>query len=584
MIKVLSFRLKLLGAMMLVVAGSAAMTLVTLQRRVEAGYERLLQKQFDQAIAAFTAFQDARLESVKRRCRELGQSVRLRAALQAAADEGAVEILYENATDELRDVLEEASFFRFLGPDGGILLPPGSTSMSGTEGLSTAWKGLQHADQQTGFLVLPTSSGPELQEVIASKIVHPLTDDTLGALVLAFPVPELAPRERPAVPDDQVASPALREDTMLMGFFLGGRLFARPEIDSTVQPGVVEDRLRRATADAPADGDFQLTFGFEPYRFFYRATDPASALPTAYQVSMYSLAEERRDQRQLRRAVLGFAALGLAGAFALATVLSHGLAIPIRELVAATTEVGRGNLSVQVPVRSADELGRLAHAFNDMTLGLAQKERYRNLLNLVADESVAEQLLSGTTVALGGERRDVTVLFCDIRGFTELTRPMPPEEVIDMLNEHMTTLTRVIKEHGGVVDKFVGDCVMAIFGAPLSHGDDAVAAARCAVRMIDERERENRTARYVLRVGIGLATGPVVAGCMGSADRLNYTVVGERVNLASRLCACAGPMEIVIDSSTRARLPESAVAEALPALRLKGFGAGVPAFRLVKWS
>lgn len=153
-----------------------------------------------------------------------------------------------------------------------------------------------------------------------------------------------------------------------------------------------------------------------------------------------------------------------------------------------------------------------------------------------------------------------------------------------MLNEHMTALTRVIKAHGGVVDKFIGDCVMAVFGAPLRGGDDAVAAAQCAVRMIAERERANRTSRHVLRVGIGLATGPVVAGCMGSADRLNYTVLGERVNLASRLCAQAGPMEIVIDTNTRARLPESAVTEALAPLQLKGFEAGVRAFRLVEWS
>ena len=584
MIKVLSFRLKLLGAMMLVVAGSAAMTLLTLQRRVEAGYERLLQKQFDQAVSAFTAFQDARLESIKRRCRELGQSVRLRAALQAAADEGAVDILYENARDELRDILEEASLFRFLGPDGGILPPPGSAPVAAVGKLGDVWQGLQRSTQQAGFLVLPTAAGPELLEMIASKIVHPLTDDTLGALILAFPVPELTPRERVAHPSDRDAIPALRGDTMLMGFFLDGRLFARPELDSHVEPSVVEERLRRATADAPAHGDFQLTFGTEPYRFFYRAPDPVSTLPPAYQVSMYSLAEERRDQQQLRRAVLGFAALGLAGAFGLATFLSHGLAVPIRELVAATTAVAQGNLSVQVPVRSADEIGLLAHAFNDMTVGLAQKERYRNLLNLVADEAVAEQLLSGTSVALGGERREVAVLFCDIRGFTELTRPMPPEEVIDMLNEHMTALTRVIKAHGGVVDKFIGDCVMAVFGAPLRGGDDAVAAAKCALRMIAERERANRTSRHVLRVGIGLATGPVVAGCMGSADRLNYTVLGERVNLASRLCAQAGPMEIVIDTNTRARLPESAVTEALAPLQLKGFEAGVRAFRLVEWS
>jgi class 3 adenylate cyclase len=559
--------------MMLVVAGTAAMTLITLQRRVEASYQRLFRKQFDQAVASFSAMQDARLEFVKRRCREVSQSVRLRAALIAADEEGSVDLLYENAADELRDVLGEASLFRFLGPDGRILTPPGTDPNGLTASLSHLWKGRQANHQETGLLPLMTASGRlELQEVIVSTLVHPVTEDGLGALVLAFPVPELAPG------GDRGARPV---ESILLGFFVEGRLFVRPDGVGAAHQRAIEVELRRATSGGANQGDFLLALAGEPYRFFYRSPDEKS--PTGYQVSLYSLAEERQDERQLRLAVLGVAVLGLAGAFALATVLSHGLTAPIQELVAATSDVGRGNLDVKVRVRSADEIGRLASSFNDMTLGLAQKEKYRNVLNMVADERVAEQLLSGTSVVLGGERRDVTVLFCDIRGFTETTRLMQPEQVIELLNEHMTALTRVIKEHRGVVDKFVGDLVMAVFGAPVSHGDDLMAACRCALRMIEERERLNQTGRWMVRMGIGIASGPVVAGCMGSADRLNYTVLGERVNLASRLCSRAGPMEVVIDSATRAGLADAANIESLPPLQLKGFEAGVSAFRLVGW-
>ena len=149
------------------------------------------------------------------------------------------------------------------------------------------------------------------------------------------------------------------------------------------------------------------------------------------------------------------------------------------------------------------------------------------------------------------------------------------------MNGHMRSLTRVIKEHNGVVDKFVGDCVMAVFGAPFSRDDDAVAAARCALRMVEERERLNLSSRYKLRIGIGMATGPVVAGCMGSKDRLNYTVLGERVNLASRLAGKAAPMQILIDSTTRECLADSVVVEALEPLQLKGFEGKLTAFRLM---
>lgn len=569
-----SFRLKLLGAMMLVVAGSAGLTLVTVQQRVEESYRRLFQKQFDQAIASFTAMQEARLEFVKRRCRELGQSVRLRAALVVAVEEDSVDLLYESAADELRDVLGDASFFRFLGPDGQILTPPdeGAATTIGA-GLAQVWKRLETDLQQVGFLPLPTASGRiELQEVIISKVIHPMTEEPLGALVLAFPVPEL--QLQPAA--------VSRQETMLLGFFLDGQLFARPRVVEEARLDILKSELRRVADRGSVQGDFLLSLGEEPFRVFYRVPNPGSPLLRAYQVCLYSLADEYRDRRELRFAVLGFAALGLVGAFGLATLLSHGLSVPIRELVAATGEIQRGNLAVQVRVRSDDEIGRLSSSFNDMTLGLAQKEKYRNLLNVVADEKVAQRLLEGTTVALGGERREVTILFCDIRGFTELTGPMPPEEVIDMLNEHMTILTRVIKEHNGVVDKFVGDCVMAVFGAPFGRDDDVVAAARCALRMVEERKRLNLSSRYNLRVGIGMATGDVVAGCMGSQDRLNYTVLGERVNLASRLAGKAGPMQIVIDSTTRERLADSALVEALEPLQLKGFECKQPAFRLME--
>lgn len=573
MIRTPSFRLKLLGAMMLVVAGSAGLTLVTVQRYVEASYRRLSQKQFDQAIASFTAMQEARLEFVKRRCRELGQSVRLRAALVVAAEEGSVDLLYEIAADELRDILDDATFFRFLGPDGQILTPSESAAPTFVGGLAQVWKGLETDLQQVGFLPLPTGSGKiELQEVIVSKVIHPMTDEPLGALVLAFPIPELQ-RESASGP---------RQETMLLGFFLDERLFARPQVIEHAHLGTLESELRRVADRGSVQGDFFLSLGEEPFRVFYRVPNAESMLRRAYQVCLYSLADEYRDRRELRFAVLGFAALGLAGAFGLATWLSRGLSAPIRDLVAATGEIQRGNLAVQVKVRSGDEIGRLTSSFNDMTMGLAQKERYRNILNMVTDEKVAQQLLAGTTVALGGERREVTILFCDIRGFTELSAPMPPEEVIDMLNDHMTILTRVIKEHNGVVDKFVGDCVMAVFGAPFSHSDDVVAASRCALRMVEERQRLNLSSRYRLQIGIGMATGTVVAGCMGSQDRLNYTVLGERVNLASRLLGKAGPMQIVIDSTTRERLADSARVEALEPLELKGFEGKLPAFLLIE--
>jgi class 3 adenylate cyclase len=151
-----------------------------------------------------------------------------------------------------------------------------------------------------------------------------------------------------------------------------------------------------------------------------------------------------------------------------------------------------------------------------------------------------------------------------------------------MLNEHMTAMNRVVYKHYGMVDKFVGDLIMAVFGAPKSYGNDALHAVKCAMKMMEERKRLNETTEYSFEVGIGVASGEVVAGCMGSDDRLNYTVLGDRVNLASRLCSKAGRTELLIDELTYNQLPPDFIVEATEPLPLKGFTNLVPAYRLLE--
>lgn len=318
-----------------------------------------------------------------------------------------------------------------------------------------------------------------------------------------------------------------------------------------------------------------------PQRAFFKLLNPDSPFPPVYHVAVYSLAGALQTQQELRFRILAFSAAAVLCALMLSLLISHSLSTPLRELVSGTAAVRRGELQVRVPVRSRDEVGELASSFNEMAEGLAQKEMYRTVLNMVADEKVAQALVNGQ-LALGGELREISVLFCDIRGFTALTENMPPEEVIEMLNEHMTALTRVVKEHNGVLDKFVGDLLMAIFGAPVSHENDTLNAARCALRLIQERDQLNTVSRHQLKVGIGIATGKVVAGCMGSSDRLNYTVLGERVNLASRLCSQAGPGQVVIDQCTYEKLGDGITTTPLPALNLKGFRDNVVAYELTK--
>jgi adenylate cyclase len=265
----------------------------------------------------------------------------------------------------------------------------------------------------------------------------------------------------------------------------------------------------------------------------------------------------------------------------LGALLSRSLTRPVKALVAATGRVAQGDYGAEVTVTTRDEMRTLADAFNDMTRGLLLRERYRSVLNKVVSQDVAAELMKGD-VELGGENRLVTVLFADIRGFTALTDGMEPQEVIGLLNECMECLSRAIDAEAGVVDKFIGDEVMAVFGAPVTQDDHARRAVSAAVRMrIDMAElNEARKARgeRALGIGVGINSGVAVAGNMGSTNRLNYTVVGDAVNLASRLAGQARAGEILVSGATLRLAGEGVTAPPLGGRALKGFAAEVEVF------
>ncbi len=280
----------------------------------------------------------------------------------------------------------------------------------------------------------------------------------------------------------------------------------------------------------------------------------------------------------------------LTGAFALILCgfvgvgLSRQLTQPVRDLVTATGRVAKGDYETEVDVSSTDEMGTLADAFNDMTRGLLLREQYRAVLNKVVSEDVAEELMSGA-VELGGENRTITVLFADIRGFTPMTVGMEPQEVITLLNECMERLSSAVDAEGGVVDKYIGDEVMAVFGAPVVQDDHASRSVRAAIRMrdgiADMNAERARRGDAPLGVGIGIASGIAVAGNMGSVDRMNYTVLGETVNLASRLTGQAKAGEILISEQTREWADDGElVAPSVGGRSLKGFGEAYPIFEV----
>jgi adenylate cyclase len=298
-----------------------------------------------------------------------------------------------------------------------------------------------------------------------------------------------------------------------------------------------------------------------------------------------SLPEALAPFRRLRAVLLGLFGGGVLLTAIAAQRIARLVTRPVLEIAARARRVEEGDYGEPLRIRQQDELGQLAVSFNRMVQGLAERDRVRGLLGLVVSPAVAHELLT-KAIALGGEERDVTVLFADIRDFTSLSEQRSPQEILALLNSYLTCVTAVVEANGGVVDKYIGDGMMALFGAPLSHPDDASRAVRTALQMIAavgawNRERDPLK-QETIRIGIGIHTGRAVAGNMGSATRLNYTVIGDAVNLASRLEELSKTYgtAIVASMATRESAPGFDYRE-IDRVRVRGRDAEVTIFEVV---
>ncbi|MDE3075645.1 MAG: HAMP domain-containing protein [Chloroflexota bacterium] len=223
-------------------------------------------------------------------------------------------------------------------------------------------------------------------------------------------------------------------------------------------------------------------------------------------------------------------------------VLARRITAPILVLVKACQLVATGDLEQQVNVKSKDETGVLAHTFNHMVSGLKERDFIRDTFGKYMSEAVSEAILNGD-VKLGGERKTVTVLVSHIRSsggqpFTGLYETMEAEGVVALLNSYFHSMVDCIVKYEGVVDKFVGDEILAVFGAPIAHQDDArrgvLAALEMRRRVVEFNRQMEESGRDPIRVGIGLYSGPVVSGNIGSEVRMEYTVIGDTVNCTAR--------------------------------------------------
>ncbi len=265
-----------------------------------------------------------------------------------------------------------------------------------------------------------------------------------------------------------------------------------------------------------------------------------------------------------------------AGIVILIVFASRYVTRPIHELADGTARVAAGDFDTKIVIGNRDELGDLAAAFNSMTDGLREKFTMQKFVSSATLSAVKQAASAGVDRA--GKRTPVTVFFSDIRGFTSFSEKVTPERVIAMLNRYLQRQAEIISSHGGDVDKFVGDEVMAVFKGP----DKELRSVKCAIEIQREMAKINRDdpGAEGLAIGIGLNSGEVVEGAMGSSDRMDFTILGSNVNLGARLCSQAGPHEILLSASTYDPVASILGPTDTVSLKLKGIDGEVTVYRL----
>jgi class 3 adenylate cyclase len=330
-------------------------------------------------------------------------------------------------------------------------------------------------------------------------------------------------------------------------------------------------------------------------------------------VLINSLSEEARSEQEafqdsrrfLTTTVAGFSLVSLLTALAMGAILSWSVMRPVRKIDVALARIADGDFGQVIDVPNRDEFGRLTVNLNRTSSQLASL--YDNLSNLNANlektieeqltqlrrterlrryvsPQVADAILTGEApISFASVRRNLTILYSDIRGFTTMSERMEPEELVDALNEYFSAMTDLVFSYGGTLDKYLGDGILAFFGDPIPFEDHAERAVATAFAMLDEVDQLRHTwlrSEEHLSIGVGISTGYVTVGNIGSATRTDYTVVGNHVNVAARLATVAEPGQVLVSEKTLASVETQVDWAPVEDLVMKGVNRPVRVFSI----
>jgi adenylate cyclase len=291
-----------------------------------------------------------------------------------------------------------------------------------------------------------------------------------------------------------------------------------------------------------------------------------------------------KDVRHERSGIIAITVAVIVFGIAIAVFFGFRFSRPIARLVCATREIGKGNYQHRIELARRDELGNLAAAFNQMNQELWMKSLMQESFGKYVGAHILDMIMENPEKSwLKGRRQEATILFCDIRGFTSYSESKEPEAIVDQLNEYFEIASSAILRHAGYVDKFMGDAVLGVFGVPVQRQGHVMGAVRAAFDMQQAfRQRLTNGNSMLGCVGIGIDSGVVVSGNIGSAVKMEYTVIGDSVNLASRLCEIAGAGEIIVSKTIYEKVCRLVETEVLAPQLMKGRSEPVETYKIVK--
>lgn len=278
---------------------------------------------------------------------------------------------------------------------------------------------------------------------------------------------------------------------------------------------------------------------------------------------------------QIQKRNMIITAIVLTAAILIIFFFGKTITSPIIHLVGATKKIIQGQYHVDIVPTTRDEIGQLTNTFIEMGKGLEEREKIKSAFGKFVNKEIAEAALKDE-IRLGGERKSVAILFTDIRSFTEISENMEPEEVVEFLNGYMTSMVSCVEKMNGIVDKFIGDAIMAVWGTPISRGNDTEQAINSALMMRQQLMLFNKTRsgpkNPVIKMGCGINTGNVLAGQIGTENRMEYTVIGDPVNLASRIEALNKPFgtDILISEDSYNLVKDIFAVEKMKQIKVKG--------------